>query len=372
MTLLVSFVKKLWNSFILNLKGELVISFFVTYSVFFALFNMWRALFGLRFPFFVFLFFCALVFFMFFLFVKLPHFFYHVSILIFSDFLWRHRKVITFGITVMRDWPLVFGIYASLSLSSFYLVREYPENLGCYLFYVSCVIFRNIFLVPFLGYSFVIKVNEKKKELLSEKGCVPHLPLFSNTPLLKNEQFCCNLQNWIEKVLHLTPPPESSKRIAYVTTPTGVLWFFCLEAKNRASRIISMMSTSQKKIEGDTLPILESTDETIPHVEVLKRLAFLINEHAKLLSETVAPYQEMGSMKAGLFFALNPDKVKDFLEVSFIVSKDSLRLSSCFELKLETIESREMLVNLTKRYSPEFLPQVTQNVSAVFHHVLFL
>ena len=162
------------------------------------------------------------MFLLFFFFLRFPKLFENVSTLIFSDFVWKHQKLITFGIRLMRDWPFVFAIYASLSLSSFYLLKEYPTHFVYYFLYVGCVSFRNIFLLPYLGYSFIVKINEKKLDLLIEKECVSNLPLFLNTSLLENKQFCGNVQNWVDLVLKLKPSADSSKKISFATTPTTI------------------------------------------------------------------------------------------------------------------------------------------------------
>ena len=361
----VNFFKKLWNSLILHLPSQLVISFFIVYSVFFASFNIWRAISGFSLTFFVFLFFFFSMFLLFFFFLRFPKLFENVSTLIFSDFVWKHQKLITFGIRLMRDWPFVFAIYASLSLSSFYLLKEYPTHFVYYFLYVGCVSFRNIFLLPYLGYSFIVKINEKKLDLLIEKECVSNLPLFLNTSLLENKQFCGNVQNWVDLVLKLKPSADSSKKISFATTPTSVFWFFYPTLKQKGSRMIDMPLSTVENIELKTFPILHNKDTTIPQDWLLKKLAFVLTENARHLNETMKLYQEMGPLKTGLYFKFKPKEEKKLIWYSFMILNDSRDLSYCFQSKLQSEYSHELLIQLTTKYSPEDLPEVAHNLSVI-------
>ena len=338
---------------------------FIFYSLFFALFNILRALSGFSLTFFVFLFFFCGMFFLFFIFLRSPKLFDHVLTLIFSDFVWRHKKLITFGMTLMRDWPFVFGIYAALSLSSFYLIKEYPDDLVCYFFNVGCVSFRNICLLPYLGYGFMLKINQKKVDLLAEKGCVSNFPLFSNTSLLENKQFYRNVQNWADLVSILKPSIDSSKKLSLITTPTSFFWILYPTLKKKGSVMIMMSLSNIEDIELKTFPILHNKNVTIPQDWLLKKLAFWITEHARLLNETVKRYQEMNPLIRGLYFTLNPEEAKTLLAYSFKLLGDSRELAYCFQTKLECQYSHEVLIDLTKKYLPEFLPEVTQNLSVI-------
>lgn len=367
MNSLSSFFKKHWNGFLFHLQSQLVISFVILYSVCFPLFNIWRAFFGVSFTFYVFLFFFFSLFSLFFLFLTFPKLFHTISTGLFCDFFWKNHTVVSFGAMMMKELPFVFGVYASSSFMSFYLMKDYPTSWVCYLFYVNCVIFRNIFLIPFLGYSLVVKINEKKKELSAEKGCVETFPLFSNTQLLDNQEFCDNFQNWADLVSKLKPSADSSKKISFVTVPTSVFWHFFSEAKRIGGVIMKSVFRNKKEIDSRLFPILHNEDLTIPQAELFKKLALRITAYSRIYEKKVQSYQEheMGSVKAGIFFTVNPTEKKELFAFSFALLRDSFDLACCFDSKLHTSESHKLLLRLTKRYLPESLPQVTQELRVI-------
>ncbi len=367
MNFVITFLKKSWNSLILSLQGQLVISFFIVYSVFFSSFNIWRAFSACRFTLPVFLWFLGGIALLSLLFWGSQKLFERVLALIFSDFSWRHHKSIGFGIRLMRDRPFVFAIYASLSLSSFYLIREFPEGWAWYTLYVGCVIFRNIFLLPYLGYSLIVKINEKKVELLSEEEgeSSSPFPLFSNTSLLQNMGFCGHVQNWTDLVSELKPSPDSSRKISLTTAPTTVFWAVTPTLKKTGSSMIDLPFSHIKNRESGIFPILNNGDVTIPQDLLLKKIAFTIIENTRLLQKKVGRFQEMGPLKAGLYAKLNPEESKRLSWHSLFLLEDSEDLSYCFRKKLQNTRSHELLICLATKYVPECVPQLVHDLSLV-------
>lgn len=234
-----------------------------------------------------------------------------------------------------------------------------------FFFFMSAKLFWTFFILPYLGYGFMLKINQKKVDLLAEKGCVSNFPLFSNTSLLENKQFYRNVQNWADLVSILKPSIDSSKKLSLITTPTSFFWILYPTLKKKGSVMITMSLSNIEDIELKTFPILHNKNVTIPQDWLLKKLAFWITEHARLLNETVKRYQEMNPLIRGLYFTLNPEEAKTLLAYSFKLLGDSRELAYCFQTKLECQYSHEVLIDLTKKYLPEFLPEVTQNLSVI-------
>ncbi len=363
-----TFLKNSWNSLILHLPSQAAVSFFIVYGVFFSSFNIWRACTDFRFTFSVFLFFLGGIALLSLLFLRSPKLFERVLALIFSDFSWRHHKTISFGMTLMRDWPFVFAVYASLSLSSLYLVREHPADFAYYVLYVGCVSFRNMFLVPYLGYSLIVKINEKKVELLSEKEegeSSSPFPLFSNTSLLQNTGFCGHVLNWTELVSALKPSPASSRKISLVTGPTSLFWFSYPSVRGMGSEMIDLPLSHIKEIESGIFPIIHNGDMTIPQNLLLKKLASMILENAKPLQEEATRFREMGQLRAGLYGQCHPGETEGFLRRFLQLAKDSRDLSYCFHERLEGAYSHRLLIRLTTKYVPECAHEVARDLRAM-------
>ena len=154
--------------FIFNLHGEFVASWFIIYSVVFPLLNIGRALFSVEFKLrmlisILFIWGCCYL-----LFLIFPNFYQKIVETIFNDLFTRNKKIISFGAYLIKNYPFIFGCYVCLSVSTLYIIRHFSEEFWVYILYVLSVCFRNLCILPFLGYSLIIKINERKKKLLLE------------------------------------------------------------------------------------------------------------------------------------------------------------------------------------------------------------
>jgi hypothetical protein len=205
----------LYTKFARKVEGEFIVSCFLVYSVIFGLMNVWKAVFLVRPNFYIFctLLPCIVGFYVFFL--LFPSSYYSVVQMIFHDVFWNHKYSISFGAVCLQKYPYLFGLYISLSISSFHVIRQDPDTFWIYLLYVLCVCFRNFFLVPFLGYKFILQINKEKREILIGGGDAPNretdtpLPLFCLHPYskLKNSVviFKVGLTGSINSNHHLYP-----------------------------------------------------------------------------------------------------------------------------------------------------------------------
>lgn len=163
------FFSRVWKNFILSLTGEMILAFALVFHVIFPLANIFRAVFSLKLT--AFFLFClilsALLLYLVFLFF--PKMYKGSVFLVFGDFFTIHMGTLCFGGFLIRNYPRVFGCYIFLSSASFLYFRENPENFGFYVIYCLCVIFRNVFLMPYLGYSLLITLNKKKKRISFRK-----------------------------------------------------------------------------------------------------------------------------------------------------------------------------------------------------------
>lgn len=69
----------------------------------------------------------------------------------------------------MREHPYLFGCFVVLSTISILYWRENSHIFWMYSVDCFCVCFRNVFILPFLGYSTIVTLNLKKKIFIRPK-----------------------------------------------------------------------------------------------------------------------------------------------------------------------------------------------------------
>lgn len=166
----------------------------------------------------------------------------------FSDSLFKFRNFLFFGALLHVKTPSLFGFYVFFSVCSFHLVRENPNVLWIHCFYSLIVIFRNLFIIPVLGYSVIFKVNKKQRDFLSmnhEKNLV----LFRETFFLENIQFVQNFHKWNEWIEGLTPSPSSLKKTSRVSFFTTCSWYCAYFIRSISKQFLLIMQENDKQLD---------------------------------------------------------------------------------------------------------------------------
>jgi hypothetical protein len=219
-----------YSYFFKKINAQFVIAFFLCFYVFLPLFYVFRSIFLISFDLNFFIFHVLLLFFLYFLFIFAEDFFVKIVKIIFSDFILICKDIFSLGAKIFRDYPFVFGVYSFLSLSSFHLIRheDYSKIFVLHCFYCFLVIFRNFFIVPLLGFYFIVETNQRKTELFlntkefdSKTNCI----LFQNTSLRNNPHFYENFHIWSVWLESLKPSEKSVKITARTSLFTCLLWY---------------------------------------------------------------------------------------------------------------------------------------------------
>lgn len=345
-----------FRKFIVSLTGEFLISFFVTIYVILPLVNCVRSilLIQLQLIFFYFLFGFLLIFWVF---LKLvPIFYYKITNFLFSDFLLECRHFIFLGAIFQRNFPSFFGLYVCFSLSSFHLIREYPDIFWIHFFYSLIVIFRNIFLLPALGYGVLFKINRKQKEYLSMND-KKNYGIFKQEFFVKNTQFLSNFEKWNSWIEKMTPTPNSLKITSRISLLTSCSWYFFYFIRTESQHFLLNMQKNQNTLDN-YLARLNNT-EKIPELEwFFEQITLNLKEKMQHLDLQVNSYHQENSIIWGITFLRNWSFFKDLQKESLELVVASMQLYYIKKRNQETVfrlEDKQNLLFLTKKYLPDSL-----------------
>lgn len=299
------------------------------------------------------------------LFLIFPNFYQKIVETIFNDLFTRNKKIISFGAYLIKNYPFIFGCYVCLSVSTLYIIRHFSEEFWVYILYVLSVCFRNLCILPFLGYSLIIKINERKKKLLFENKQIflnqELIPLFSTIPLENDKNFCSNFQSWSELVISLQPSSDSSTKIAILTIPTSCFWFITLGFKYQTLDRINTFSRNKKEIESNTGIILKNQDFSVQENLLFQKLAIILNQQINTLERQLQPSGQ--SLLESLRLYYNSKQAKECVDKSYSLVRDSIDLKFCFRINLEISDSTEIFLGLTKKYLPEVLADLKSRLT---------
>ena len=374
-------MNNLYNFFIEKVNGPLIISIFLSFYVVLPVVNVIRAfhLKPLNSNQVIFIFFFWVIVFL--VFSSHNKVYYKVTKFIFSDVILVCKDFFSIGSKLLRDYPLIFGIYICVSLMSYYLIRDdsYSHIFLIKSLYIFCRCFRNIFLIPLLGLCFVIKINHDKSELIkNQKKLIvlfkikrngvedveydQEFVLFKNTPLIHDFHFRKNYELWSFWLDYLKPSPRSLKISSRSSLLTSFLWYFGYFFQKKGEFYVELCKSQKRDIET-RLDKFSRGDPTPPYETLVDHLAYKLKEKLECISNESTSYQNMNLGLLGLLSSFNTTKISkiqsDFLELV----NDSIIFSTCNDPDLDFNMRRQLLYYLTKKY----LPDEMSNVEKIEH-----
>lgn len=364
-------IKQLFNQFILNLTGEFVISLFLINCVTLPIINVLRAVFHFRMNSFIFLFFSL---------KKNPTFFCNLTRILFSESLFKYKNLISFGALLSKNSPYFFGLYLVFSISTLHLMRTFPESFYFHFFYCLSVIFRNVFLVPILGYSFIVNINKKKFELISsnqpENLQIQPIQLFKDTALVSDLIFCDNFQKWSDWVLSLKSSPESLKKVSRISFITSVSWFGFfflkfkfLELRSHSDSVRLMITKNKKELETIISTIQADKQKNEEFIYIFQKIALKMNDKMIQMNSKIDPYLEMGSTQFSLNFFFYQSFHTNLIKELFSLKVDVHTLSYLTQIKLTAKQDFEELLALTRKYEPESFNDILNKLATNFPEI---
>jgi hypothetical protein len=349
---LLKFLNKMYTYIVIRLSGYFIVSIFINFYILLPTYNIYRAFSQVYFNFYISTFLLINILILWGVFKKYNSIYIKALHLIFCDILVDYRHLVTLGTFYMKNYTYLFAIYLFLSIGSFRLSREYPKILWIYIFYCICVLFRNFFIVPALGFAFILNVNKKQSEKLNLDD--EELVLFKNTSLINDMNFCEIVINWIYWLDEIKPSPAQRKKISYFSIGSSFLWCFLI-----IYHYILLI-----EIEGIGL-ILYSC-ELLLKQETNK--AVIINDNSKfkiIYQNIVLKITQQIQIYSGEH---NKYKQKnDFFDTYFNISKifqlkdNVLELREDYRILIYSIKSnlnqadfKIIMKNLTEKYTPEY------------------
>lgn len=219
----------------LKLNGQFVISHFIVFYFLFPLYNIYRAIvFQFNIKVVIGLFMVNL--FLWGLFQLFKTFYIKIVNLIFHKSILNYRVYITFGTILVKKFPRFFGLYLFFSISSFYMMKIDSTNIWIHSFYFFSVVFRNVFMLPGLGYSLILKINRVQSQYLNitdtveifrtlDGGFDMRLILFRDVGLHLNSDFRFRFWGWVVWIHTVKPSLDALKKTSFVSFLTTCLWY---------------------------------------------------------------------------------------------------------------------------------------------------
>ena len=364
---------------VIKINSLLIVSIFLVYYIIFPFININRSLFGIRFNIYIILFLFLTLIFFYLIFNLFDSIFTFVTNIVFADYILKKKSILCFGAFLLSNYPAIFGVYICLSISSFHLHRYDPDIIWYHILYCLCVFFRNFFIVPALGYTFIIKINKKKKQLLQET--LPDLdfnfqelhekyhftiPLFFETPLIDNLHFCNNFMLWNETVEELTPSPESLKITSVVSLITTSLWYlfyglYFLSFYFIYQDYISDIEYNLTRLKKIIDPFLSKELNLKNDHLIYQKIALAMNSKLENIVAECAPFKEKNSKFLDILYITK----RSFFEKMKEKSNELIADGHIFEFsrnnKYDNDTTQDMLIYLCKKYNPEALEGLINN-----------
>lgn len=346
-------VTNFMNKLIKQIQGELVLGFVLIFYFLFPIFNMVRVFFSIKITFFILFVFFFLFLFFYFLFYINKKLYSKCLTFIFNDFLTKNRNFFSFGAFVIKEWPLIFGCFVILSTISILYWRENSHIFWMHAIDCFCVCFRNIFIIPFLGYSTIVTLHLKKKHLLKEDNELTHaLPLFANTKLDENLIFYYNFVLWAKCVVGLKPPLDSLRKTSFVSIPGFFLVYFNYFYQKIAFIVFEDFKENEKYINFYISKSVEEKKLSREKKILISEIANLIQKESDCLSKEMD--EKMNVSMKGFQFFFHKKKMNQILEKSEQLYSDSETLHFCSRDGIDTVISQQHLKVLSEKYKDQF------------------
>ena len=250
----------------------------------------------------------------------------------------------------MKERPFTFGWYIVLSSVTLFYSRQNPENFWIYLIYCACVCFRNLFLIPFLGYSLLITFNNKKRELLSDqdkKNLFQGVaPMFSNTPLVHNGSFLFNFSYWTTRVAQLKPTQVSLRKTSLITAPSLTMIILNFRSLEFCQLEFESFVEKQLLIDKQLDLILNDKTDLVGDMALVKKMAEILEHDKDSLSKRMGG--ELNHKFLGLYFFFNQTPFREISSESTMLAMTSTLLRFCYESQLGDLDSKNTFSILKK------------------------
>lgn len=256
-------------------------------------------------------------------------------IFLFHSFFTQRRQFFSLGAYLIKEWPFVFGCFLVVSLVSVLFWRPNPHILWMHSLDCFCVCFRNIFIVPYLGWSLLVTTNLRKKFILEQQtNQEVVLPLFSNTNLSENFGFYYNFVTWAESIVNLKPSETSLKKTSAVSVPGFCLSYFNSLYQKLASLMFDKFQENENAVRchiSKTLDLCFTKEERDDNLSValkeMSHVANIIQKKSNLLSMQME--KEMNSSFLGFHFWLHEKKFHEIFKKSNDLLLDSQMVQYC-------------------------------------------
>jgi hypothetical protein len=357
-----NYLKFFIDRLVLQISGQLALSLFFSFYVLLPVLNLIRSLFLFRFSFFLFFFLLIFCFSLFFLFSKFGFFYEKCLQFVWSDFIFKYKETLCLGALLTRDNPFLFSFYLVLSVTCFRLILLNPDNFCIHFFYFLSVIFRNSFLIPQLGYSFLIKLNQKQSQLLVEN----HPPdkvlisLFKKTSL-DTPEFAGNFEKWTHWINDLTPSTDSLKKISATSFLTSCFWYSLYFLHICARNFISVIQQNNLDFDKHVNSFLKNQSKNTEFDCIYQEIASKMTSKMSTLNKELNFYFEMNPVKFNLFFFFKTSDFEKKKKESFSLLLDSIILDS--SSRLDPVDKQKNLRNLVYKYIPQQGTTVINNAS---------
>lgn len=346
-------VTNFMNKLIKQIQGELVLGFVLIFYFLFPIFNMVRVFLSIKITFFMLFVFFFLFLFFYFLFYVNKKLYSNCLTFLFNDFLTKNRNFFSFGAFVIKEWPFIFGCFVILSTISILYWRENSHIFWMHAIDCFCVCFRNIFIIPFLGYSTLVTLHLKKKHLLKEDNELTHaLPLFANTKSEENLHFYFNFVLWGKCVVDLKPPLDSLRKTSFVSIPGFFLVYFNYFYQKIAFMVFKDFKDNEKYISFYISKLLEKKKLNREKKFLISEIANLIQRESDSLS--IEMDQKMSFPIKGFSYFFHEKKFKQILKKSEELYLDSMNLYRCCNNEKDALISQQHLKVLSEKYKDQF------------------
>ena len=317
-----SFIDKV----ILRITTPSAMSIFGVAYVLLPIFNILRSIFLLRINWLILLIFCFLILVLILLFQKSPYILHRFSKFFFKDFFLKHKKFFCYGALLTRDNPFWFSFYLIFSLTSLRLIYQNPDNFYVHFCYVLSVLFRNLVLVPYLGYSFLVRLNKKQSELMIENEGQNEMILWRNTKLTQDSHFSKNFKEWCNWIHELTPSEKSLKIISIISFITTVCWYSLYYIYHLAADFLKVFQENKREFDERIDLVLQNKHQKNEFDDLLKKIGGAMKTKMEILNQEFERYSQMNSFSYNLMYIWN----NSFFKIRLLIKIEIISLHPHF------------------------------------------
>jgi hypothetical protein len=346
------YINQASTKIVIKLSGNFVISFFVNFYIISPLYNMYRCLFVIKYnPDFLFFLYINLLFLW--MILKLyPSISNKILKGIFSEFLVDYRHIVCLGSVLLKNFPYFYIFYFFLSVNSYYLVRNYPDIFWIYLFYCICVLFRNIFIIPGVGFAFIININKKQCEHKNRDEM--DILLFKNTILVSDFNYTEIFYNWVEWFKVVKPCQKIVKTMSSISLSISSFWFFLvfyqyfiLSEILLGDQLVYSNKDFYKKNEN-----IRNMNTNNPLLLICKEIATNMNKQIQLNNLEHSKFLE----KEHVWYSFNLFENNKLQKNTIEINDDCIFFHmylNFYQKNTKSEKYQDFIIYLTRKYAPE-------------------